>query len=356
MTTESLPRAAEAPHLTEVLRRAGALGDGCVRTVEVINTRPTILSHIIRLRLDYDGAPGDAPPTLILKTAHPERRAPGWNAGRQEVAFYSQVAGAMKRRVVPRCFEGHWAGESEEATWHLLLEDLTETHVTATAWPLPPSLAQRERILKAWAQFHAAWWDDPRLGSSVGTWSDRDGMTSYLQRFAKEFERFADRLGDRLSHDRRRLYEQLIAAGPRLGERTYSRRHMTIVHGDAHFWNCFLPKDGAEGDVLLFDWDNWRIDTATDDLAYMMAMHWYPDFRVRAEKAALDYYHSELVANGVHGYDRAALDNDYRLSVLWHIAIPMWQASVNIPPVIWWNNLERIFMAVDDLGCRDLLA
>ena len=54
-------------------------------------------------------------------------------------------------------------------------------------------------------------------------------------------------------------------------------------------------------------------------------------------------------------YDRAALDADYRLSVLWLIAIPMWQAGINIPPVIWWNNLERIFMAVDDLGCRDLL-
>jgi hypothetical protein len=23
--------------------------------------------------------------------------------------------------------------------------------------------------------------------------------------------------------------------------------------------------------------------------------------------------------------------------------------------VIWWNNLERILLAVDDLGCRDLL-
>jgi hypothetical protein len=35
---------------------------------------------------------------------------------------------------------------------------------------------------------------------------------------------------------------------------------------------------------------------------------------------------------------------------------PVWQASVNIPPVIWWNNFERIFLAVDDLGCRDLIA
>ena len=139
MTTAPLPSAAEAAHLTEVLRRAGVLGAGRVRAVEVISARPTILSHIIRLRLDYDGAPGTAPATLILKTAHPERRTPGWDAGRQELAFYNQVAGAMTRRVVPRCFEGHWEKESEEITWHLLLEDLTETHAAATAWPLPPS-------------------------------------------------------------------------------------------------------------------------------------------------------------------------------------------------------------------------
>jgi thiamine kinase-like enzyme len=353
--TEPLPEAADAEHLTAVLRRAGVLMDGRVRAVEVLSARPTILSRIIRLRLDYDGAPGNAPPSLILKTVHPERRGAGWNAGRREVAFYNQVAGATPRRVVPHCFEGHWKEEAGEPTWHLLLEDLTDTHAAPTAWPVPPTTAQRERILRAWAQFHAAWWDNPRLGSSVGAWTDGDGMNGHLQRFAEEFKRFTDRLGDRLSRERRELYERLLAAGLRLHERHLSHRHLTIVHGDAHFWNCFVPKDDGGGDVLLFDWDSWRIDTATDDLAYMMARHWYPNLRQRAEQAALDHYHAELVANGVRGYDRAALADDYRLSVLWHIQIPVWQASINIPPVIWWNNLERIFLAVDDLGCRDLL-
>ena len=74
------------------------------------------------------------------------------------------------------------------------------------------------------------------------------------------------------------------------------------------------------------------------------------------ERPLLDRYHAVLVAHGVRGYDRRALEDDYRLSVLWQIATPIYQAVNNIPPVIWWNNLERILLAVDDIDCRALLA
>ena len=88
----------------------------------------------------------------------------------------------------------------------------------------------------------------------------------------------------------------------------------------------------------------------------MMAPHWLPDHRRRYERALLDHYHTELLAHGVTGYDREALDDDYRLSVLWQITTPVWQARNNIPSGIWWHHLERIFMAVDDLRCHDLLS
>jgi len=87
----------------------------------------------------------------------------------------------------------------------------------------------------------------------------------------------------------------------------------------------------------------------------MMAIHWYPDRRQQMERSLLDEYHETLVTHGVHGYDRSALDADYRLSVLWQITTPVWQAVNNIPAVIWWNGLERIMLAVDDLDCRSLL-
>jgi hypothetical protein len=41
--------------------------------------------------------------------------------------------------------------------------------------------------------------------------------------------------------------------------------------------------------------------------------------------------------------------------VLWQLATPVWQAEHHLPPVIWWSHLERVLLAVDDLGCRDLL-
>jgi hypothetical protein len=122
------------------------------------------------------------------------------------------------------------------------------------------------------------------------------------------------------------------------------------IHG------IFLPRDGGGKEVKLIDWENWSIDIATDDLAYMMAMLWYPDRRRRMEGSLLDLYHATLLGGRASGYDRQALNDDYRISVLWLITRPIWQAMSNIPPRVWWNNLERIMLAVDDLGCRDLLA
>jgi hypothetical protein len=352
MTSESLPIAASAEHLTDVFRRAGLLEDGSVCDVVVESSRNTILSRIMRLRLSYQGA-SNAPKSVILKTELPERAGGTWNAGRQEVKFYSQVAAAMSACLVPRCFEASW--DPNTKGWHILLEDLSESHVLATQWPLPPTMEQCRTILRAHAQFQAAWWDHPRLGVSVGNWLNTEAMDRQMQNFAEKFARFTDRIGDRLPLERRDLFERLLDSAPGLFARYSTHRNLTIVQGDAHVWNCFLPRDAGSEDARLFDWDSWRIATGSNDLAYMMAVHWYPDLRRERERPLLDHYHATLVAQGVRGYDRRALDDDYRLSVLWQITTPVWQEAYNIPPWIWWNNLERILLAVDDLDCRDLL-
>jgi hypothetical protein len=319
MAAEASAKTIDADYLTDALRRSGVLRRGRVTDIVVSSSRPTVLSRIERMQITYEGPADNAPTSLILKTGLPERIGnETWDAGRQEIAFYTDVAPHMPQRIVPLCYDASWNPETR--AWHLLLEDLSETHIIATAWPLPPTFEQCQRVTRARGRFGATWWDE----------------------------------GDRLPRARRDLLELLIANGQRLNARVLSRRNLTIVQGDAHFWNCFLPVDGG-GDVRLFDWDCWRVDVATDDLAYMIAMHWYPDRRQVMERPLLDCFHAALIEHGVRGYDRQALDEDYRLSALWQAATPIWQANSKIPPLIWWNNLERIFLAIDDLGCRDLI-
>jgi len=353
MTPPQLPEVVEPARLTAALRRGGVLDAGAVREVKVLHQHPAFVSHVIRLGLRYVGESAGAPSSLILKMPHPDYASTLVNSGRQEVAFYTRLAANTPSQIVPRCYDAHFDEESQ--AWHLLLEDLTDTHEVAAGWPLPPSRDQALAIVTALARWHASWWDHAGLGETVGTWMSIDGAAALMETFAGHYDRFADLLGDRLSEERRILYRRFIEKAGGLLQRYHSHRHLTIVHGDAHTWNFLLPRAGVADTVRIFDFDQWRINVPTGDLAYMMATQWYPERRQTLERLLLNRYHETLLAHGVTGYTRGALDRDYRLSVLWHITKPVWQWSINIPPVVWWNNLERVMMAVDDLGCEELL-
>jgi len=352
--TPSLPLAASAEHLTDVLRRNGVLGGGRVSAVTIEKQFPTILSLVQRLRLTYEGEAADAPASIIFKTDLPNRPGAGWESGRKEVAFYTNVAPATPAGLLLHCFEAHH--DTETGAWHLLLEDLTDSHMVATQWPLPPTIEQSEAIVRVHARFQAVWWDDPRLGVTAGAWPEPKVAEELLKNLVGSYAKFADLLGNRLSAERRALYERLFDHVPRLFQRHRTRRNVTLVQGDSHVWNCFLPRDGSSDTARLFDFDAWRPTVGAEDLAYMMAMHWYPDLRQRAESHLLDCFHAELTACGVTGYDRSLLQEDYRRAVLWLTTRPIWMQSAGIPPVIWWNHLERIHLAAADLDCRALLS
>jgi phosphotransferase family enzyme len=317
-----------------------------VRDVTTDALRDTLQSRIVRLKLAYEGAAGKAPASLILKTWGPREGVPdAWSA--REVLFYDTVAPATPAGSLLRCFD---AGQSPQTSaWHLLLEDVTDSHRVASEWPLPPTEPQCRAIVGVLARFHAAWW------GATQTEPDMAIMRELHQSLPGFWANLCDRLGDRLSADRRRIYERFLAAPPHFA-RVATRKNLSIVHGDAHVWNVFLPNDDSVGGERLFDWSVWRPDLPATDLACMMAMHWYPERRRRFERPLLDHYHASLLASGVKGYDRAVLDHDYRLAVLAQMMTPIIWANVGFPPSVWWNNFERIMLAVDDLGCRELLS
>lgn len=60
-----------------------------------------------------------------------------------------------------------------------------------------------------------------------------------------------------------------VSFSAELLDRYHTRRNLTIVHGDAHVWNCFLPREG--NGMRLFDCDTWCIGAATAALYRCLA-------------------------------------------------------------------------------------
>ncbi|WP_119271632.1 hypothetical protein [Taklimakanibacter deserti] len=106
--TDPLPRAADAEHLTEPLRRSGAVGAARVSHAAVMSAQKKLRSHTWRLRLDYEGRAEDGPGSVILKTGHRDGAGRPATTNDREIAFYRDVAPALPARLersAPRCFD-----------------------------------------------------------------------------------------------------------------------------------------------------------------------------------------------------------------------------------------------------------
>jgi len=182
-----------AGFLTERLRASRALPCGRVLAVDVGEHRPTLVSTAVPLRVEYSSdAPAAAPTRLFLKTTRGGLDPGLRSIGEREVAFYA------------------------DGSFHLLLEDLSETHALVTAWPLPPSDEACERIIDIWAGFHAFWWRHPSLGRELGSFLDDAALAKITVDYRERYTRFADTLGDRLWPAARATYARVHDARERL--------------------------------------------------------------------------------------------------------------------------------------------
>jgi Ser/Thr protein kinase RdoA (MazF antagonist) len=165
---------------------------------------------------------------------------------------------------------------------------------------------------------------------------------------------FIDAHGDRLSSSRRALVERVARSYPQmLRHRIESSSVQTLIHGDAHFWNFLYPKDETQP-ALLIDWQDAAVHFGAYDLAYMIALHWFPDRREQFETLLLRTYHSELQRHEIdYGYDE--LLYDYRLQVAAMLLLPMIHWAAKLPAYVWWPHMDRAFSAFNDLDCGELL-
>lgn len=341
--------------LTKVLHQNGFLNQGIVSGVHHVLTKTLMLSVVSRLEVRYSPEKdASAPSGLFLKISRPDLpRAIASEINRKEVEFYRTIPGLMTDPPFIRCYDAAYSQETGQS--HLLLDDLSETHFQ-TESPQLPSQTYCELAVDCLAQLHAYWWEHPRLGKDIGALFSEQEFTSFVREVDKNIIGFLDFLGDRITIERRQVYERILASSHQPWKHLTGARGLTVIHGDAHCWNFLYPRDMERHRARTFDWSLWHVDLGVRDLAFMMTLYWDRERRAMMERHLLRRYYDGLLALGVKNYGWDECFQDYRGSAIRNLNVPVVQWSQGRSPALWWANLEKAMHAYEDLRCSELLS
>lgn len=138
--------------LTSVLTNSGALINGDVATF-VMTTGQGNWSKNATVHVKYvNGSQGALPRQLFLKmvNAHLE----GGSFGPSEVYYYTRDFIGVEGAPLVHCYDAVFSGELQR--YHVLLDDLSETHIEAEK--KTPTLEYGLALAEGLAVLHAHWW------------------------------------------------------------------------------------------------------------------------------------------------------------------------------------------------------
>jgi len=338
--------------LTSVLRRSGALIRGAVAGFDAGDGQGN-WSTSASLTLQYSAeAQGELPERLFLKMVNTDLDDESFSDS--EVTYYTRDYVDVANAPLLRCYDGAYSEALKR--YHLLLEDVSATHVPADE--KAPSLDYGLALADGLAVLHARWWGAARLvqaGAPVHSASHiqrfvdiaQPGLAHILARFTNDLK---PHWPDRMDEFFERHPQAII-------QRAGDLNGFTVIHGDAGCYNILVPREG-DRPIYVIDRQpfNWSLTTwlGAYDLAYAMVLDWEPEIRCRLELPVLKSYHRRLQELGVADYPWERLWDDYRLCVAMgvYIATEYCRGGVNeryIP--VWLPMLQRVLTACDDLDC-----
>lgn len=335
--------------LTAVLRKNGVLSDGRVQTI----TRKPLdsqNSNMTRLMLTYAGtAVSDLPTSLMLKIVVTE---PG-EFGDSEVAYYTKDYVNLSDAPLLPCY--HAAYAAEQHAYHLLLKDVSETHVVN--WERTPTLAYGRALAKALATLHTHWWDDDALPKAD------DQITIYLTEVLPGLEPLLALTKGDIPPEWAAVLPKIVEHLPELLHgRCQQHNHLTLIHGDANPGNILSPVVGERPLYLIdrqpFDW-SITVWLGVNDLAYQLGLWWDTAVRHQLEMEVLQHYHTCLIKQGISHYSWGQLLADYKLCLLQQICVPLaWCTEPEAREKMkwaWLPQLQKVMTAVTDLECMNIL-
>ena len=341
------------PRLTSILNSAGVLNEGEVQAISSQPASKQGASKTFYLEVSYS-ADSANPPTgrLLLKISEDQLAFQT-----HEAVFYDQIVPEMAKNgnaglpFVP-CFHSAYNSPRQQSSF--LLANMSASHSPAQD-SLPISLAQAQGMVAALASVHGFWWEHKWLGEQLGDYWDALRIERLIQRGARNGRAFLKFANTRLSAIQRDRLAQVTTLWPaERVENLVNRKHWTLVHREAHPSSFLFPNSPESDFTLLTDWHSWRVDTGTDDLAYMIAAHWYPAIRAEYEQRLLREYHERLLSLGVDDYSWGDCCYDYRASIarVLFTLIGGWRRRRD--PALYWDRMEKALLAFDDWDCDEL--
>jgi hypothetical protein len=329
----------------------------------VILRRELPISTVCRLGISYqsDTLEPDWPRSLFLKLPRVLSESTGMVPGdhRSEVEFYREVAPRIGCPPIIRCYDAAYSEESKRS--HIVLDDLMETHMQPQQEHAPSPEMSRLAVA-ALARVHAAWWNHAisDLGSGIsdvgaeddglGGRFDDEALRKFVENLNKNVAEFS---GDaELTEKQKDAYHLMLAAADRIWGRMTRQDHLTVTHGDMHWWNFLYPKDPRTHAVHIFDWQLCHIDLGARDLAFLLALGGFAEPRPEMEEELLRVYHETL---GVPDYSWNRLIEDYRWSAIRNLNIPVIYWAQGKHESTWRTALQRAFEAYKRLDCRSLI-
>ena len=341
--------------LTAIFRANDIIGEReSIEKIRPVGNGESSTADYYRLALQYKdfATQRHAPDTIFLKITHPNQPEA---IIRQEVNFYEQVFPAMLRQfkieelATPMCYDAYFDDITGRS--HIILEDLSGEFKPSRE-NVPPTQRHREQIIDALARIHAFWWEHEDL-SKLAPIPTVTILEGYLEQYQAKFAAMMDYSGAAFMPARHKEILKKIAEKipERRKDRLVNGKGITIVHSDLHPNNLMY----SHCESRIIDWQSWRVDTATDDLAYMMLCFWPQHLREFQEKHVLRRYFDQLIHHGVREYTWDDLQYDYAASAVRCIAflLAAWTPQKHVRG--YWKRAENALEALDKLDAMVML-
>ncbi len=244
-----------------------------------------------------DGAQGSLPRCLFLKMVNTHPGDESFDDS--EVTYYRRDYVDVEGAPLLHCYDAQYSDVL--GRYHLLLDDVSETHVTASE--KAPTLDYGFALAEGFAVLHARWWGGQRLmeaGAPMHSASQiRDFVTVAEAGVDHLLGRFSSELKPHWPDSLRELFANHSRA---MVERTMNPNGFTLIHGDPGAKNILVPRLGDRPIYVIdrqpFDWamTTWL---GVYDLAHALVLDWEIEAHREWGMPILEHYLACLERCGV---------------------------------------------------------